>query len=36
MKARREGVILNNIGNGGENFDFNTVDGGITSKRSIT
>jgi NAD(P)-dependent dehydrogenase (short-subunit alcohol dehydrogenase family) len=27
MKARREGVILNNIGNGGENFDFNYIAG---------
>lgn len=27
MKARREGVILNNIGSGGENFDFNYVAG---------
>ena len=64
MKQRGKGVILNNIGNGGQNFDFNyiagttgnaalmaftcaldrsaytsgtiiTVDGGLTSKRSI-
>jgi NAD(P)-dependent dehydrogenase (short-subunit alcohol dehydrogenase family) len=27
MKARRAGVILNNIGSGGENFDFNYVAG---------
>jgi NAD(P)-dependent dehydrogenase (short-subunit alcohol dehydrogenase family) len=27
MKARRSGVILNNIGNGGENFDFNYIAG---------
>jgi NAD(P)-dependent dehydrogenase (short-subunit alcohol dehydrogenase family) len=27
MKARRAGVILNNIGNGGENFDFNYIAG---------
>lgn len=27
MKERGEGVILNNIGNGGENFDFNYVAG---------
>jgi NAD(P)-dependent dehydrogenase (short-subunit alcohol dehydrogenase family) len=27
MKARRQGVILNNIGNGGENFDFNYIAG---------
>ena len=27
MKARRSGVILNNIGNGGENFDFDYVAG---------
>ncbi|WP_184057396.1 MULTISPECIES: SDR family oxidoreductase [unclassified Paraburkholderia] len=27
MAARRRGVILNNIGNGGENFDFNYIAG---------
>lgn len=27
MKARGSGVILNNIGNGGENFDFNYIAG---------
>ncbi|MNT57912.1 7-alpha-hydroxysteroid dehydrogenase [compost metagenome] len=27
MKARGGGVILNNIGNGGENFDFNYIAG---------
>lgn len=27
MKARHAGVILNNIGNGGENFDFNYIAG---------
>ncbi len=27
MKARGRGVILNNIGNGGENFDFNYIAG---------
>lgn len=27
MKARGHGVILNNIGNGGENFDFNYIAG---------
>jgi NAD(P)-dependent dehydrogenase (short-subunit alcohol dehydrogenase family) len=27
MKTRRHGVILNNIGNGGQNFDFNYIAG---------
>ncbi|TEA71907.1 SDR family oxidoreductase [Allopusillimonas ginsengisoli] len=27
MKHRRQGVILNNIGNGGQNFDFNYIAG---------
>ncbi|WP_137924886.1 SDR family oxidoreductase [Cupriavidus sp. 2SB] len=29
MKARGSGVILNNIGNGGENFDFNYIAGSV-------
>ncbi|WP_265923073.1 SDR family oxidoreductase [Cupriavidus nantongensis] len=29
MKARGRGVILNNIGNGGENFDFNYIAGSV-------
>lgn len=29
MKAQQRGVILNNIGNGGENFDFNYIAGTV-------